>query len=159
MSHVVKINLEIKDLDALSDACKSLGIEFERLPSMGNIHVPANLNPHRYEWWGTSVGDYPLPQGMTKEQLGTCAHRINVKGTSWQIGIFQTAPGKYTPVFDFYGSWGKPLEKAIGHNGEKLKQAYAIAAAKRAALQKGLSVQTFKMQDGSVKLVMTGGAI
>lgn len=154
MSHVVKIELEIKDIAALRDACKSLGIELEQLQA-----VPGNLNPHAYKWWGTSVGDYPLPKGMTKEQLGTCAHRINVKGTDWQIGIFQTAPGKYTPVFDFYGSRGAPLQNAIGHQGQKLKQAYAVAMAKRAALQKGLNVQTFKMQDGSVKLVMTGGAL
>lgn len=154
MSHVVKIELEIKDLGALRDACKALGIELEQLQT-----VPNSLNPHKFNWWGWSDGDYPLPKGMTKDQLGTCAHRINVKGTYWQIGIFQTAPGKYTPVFDFYGSRGEPLMNAIGQQGEKLKQQYAIAVAKRAALQKGLSVQTFKMQDGSVKLVMSGGAL
>ena len=44
--------VEVKDLDALADACQRLGCVLNR-------------NQATYRWWGSSVGDYPLPAGFT----------------------------------------------------------------------------------------------
>jgi hypothetical protein len=152
MSHVVKVNLVIKDLVALREACTQLGIELELLPV-----EQGNLNPHKFNWWGYSVGNYPLPEGMKAEDIGKCAHRIKVKGSNWHIGLYQVSPGKYIPVYDFFGSQGEKLQEAIGKNGEKLKQAYAVALLKRVALQRGMSVSTTQLADGSIRMTFNGG--
>ncbi len=125
MSHVSAIELEIKDLDALKAVCDRLGFTF----------VEGQTS---YKWWGHWVGDYPLPQGFTKEDLGKCSHAIRVPGATYEIGVVNKN-GKTTLLWDFYHTGG--LETKIGKGGGKLKQAYAVEAAKRAAKKAGYRVQ------------------
>ena len=54
MSHIAKIDIEIKDLVALNEACKNLGLTFKQ-------------GQRQYKWFGEFVGDSPMPEGMTKE--------------------------------------------------------------------------------------------
>ena len=124
MSHVAKIELEIKDLDTLQAASERLGLEFVR-------------NQKTYAWYGASVGDYPLPDGITVEDLGKCDHAIRVPGAAYEIGIVRKN-NKYILLWDFYSQGG--LEQALGRNAGKLKQAYAIERVYQEARRKGYHI-------------------
>jgi len=131
MSHVTTIDVEIRDLEAVKDICKELGLEFKE-------------NQRSYRWYGTHVGDYPLPEGFTKSDLGRCDHAIGVKGASsksYEIGLVKRAE-VYIPLFDFWqGGFG--LEERIGPGAKKFTDAYtravSIKTAKAFAKSKGFS--------------------
>ena len=62
MSHVSTINVEIRDLEALKEACKVLGLEFKE-------------GQKTYKWFGRHVGDYcfhPDTQILTENGLKPC---------------------------------------------------------------------------------------
>lgn len=143
MSHVEDINLEIKDIEAMRAAAKELGGEL--------------VQQSTYEWWGTHVGDYPLPKGFRKEDLGKCEYAIKVPGTTWEIGLAKArGSDHYTALYDFFGSKGRPLEQFIGgREGYKLKQTYAVHAATNAAKRKGWMVQR-KQVGNKIELTITG---
>jgi hypothetical protein len=142
MSHVAKITLQITDLDALDAACQELGLTLVR-------------NQTSYKWFGTHVGDYPLPDGFLKGDLGRCEHAIQVPGTTWEIGVARARGHQhYTLLFDFYGSQGQPIANAIGGNdGTKLKRAYATHAAIQQAKRQGWTY-TRREQNGKTKLTL-----
>ena len=127
MSHVTQIRtVPIKDLNALEAAVAQLG---------GTL----NRTKKTYNWYGRSVGDYPLPKGMTAADLGKCECAAQFPGLNYEVG-FQTAKGEegLFPLFDFYGSSkgghdGKLLEGIIGSGAGKLMQAYSTQAAINAA--------------------------
>ena len=74
MSHISKIELVIKDLEALKTACKRMGFEFRE-------------GQKTYQWYGRWVGDSPMPEGVTEEELGKCNHAIHVPGAKYEIGL------------------------------------------------------------------------
>lgn len=139
MSHIAKIEIEVKDLEALRAACARIGC---------TLHD----NQRTYRWYGRSMGDYPLPEGFAVSDLGHCEHAISVPGASYEVGVTQRRDGRpgYTLLWDFYRSGG--LEAQLGANGGKLVQAYGIEAAKRAARRAGYSVTEQQGQNGSVTL-------
>ena len=65
MSHISKIELEITDPETLKLACERLGLNFIE-------------NQTIYKWYGTWVGDTPLPEGISIDDLGKCHHAIRV---------------------------------------------------------------------------------
>jgi hypothetical protein len=136
MSHISRIKVEVKDLEVLRAACGRLGFQF----------MPGQKT---YRWYGTFMGDYPLPEGISREQLGKCTHAIKVPGADYEVGILQQGD-KFTLLYDFWKYGG--LEDALGANAEKLIQAYAIEAAKLEAQRQGFSVYEETLQDGSVEL-------
>ena len=142
MSHVAKIQLQITDLDALDAACRELGLTLVR-------------DQTSYNWFGTHVGDYPLPQGFTQHDLGHCQHAIKVPGTTWEIGVARArGHSHYTLLFDFYGAQGRPISNAIGGNeGTKLKRAYATHAAIQQAKKQGWTY-TRRDLNGKTKLTI-----
>lgn len=117
MSHVVAIEALITDLDALEAACAELGLELVR-------------NQKSYKWYGTSVGDFPLPTGFTAADLGKCEHAIRVKGTTggYEIGVAKRRDGQpgYTLIYDFWGP-GKALQDRAGDKCSRLVQEYTAA--------------------------------
>jgi hypothetical protein len=118
MSHVVIIELEVKSLSALNQACKGLGCTFVK-------------DQKTYAWWGRHEGDYPIPEGMTKEELGKCNHAIKVPGASWEIGVIKEKDKEfYRLIYDFYGGRGRDIEKVCGDKLGKLKGAYTISELK-----------------------------
>jgi len=129
VSHVAKVELKILDLKALKTAAESLGLEFVE-------------GQETYRWYGRSVGDYPLPEGLTSADLGKCNHAIRIPGnpSAYEIGVRQNADGKgYTLLWDFWqGGYG--LQTAIGKDGGRLKQAYAGAVAVNHYSRKGYRV-------------------
>lgn len=144
MSHVDRIDLEILDMEAAALAAKELG---------GTL-----VKQSTYAWWGTSVGDYPIPEGFTASDLGKCEYAIKVPGTEWEIGLAK-AKGQqhYTMLFDFYGSSGAVLEKFLGgRQGNKFKSAYTKHTTILEARRQGWMVQTIKKNNGGTRLVLTG---
>lgn len=141
MSHVATIAVQIKDLASLKKACERVGLEFRE-------------GQKTYKWWGRHVGDYPLPAGFTKADLGKSTHALAVKGKkdAYEIGVVEsrTTPGTYELLWDFYAG-GKGLEAAVGKDAKKLMQAYSTEVARKAARRAGFRVTETKV-DGKVVL-------
>lgn len=148
MSHVATIDLEINDLEALEKAAVALGLELVR-------------DQKQYHWFGTHVGDYPVPVGFKKEDLGKCDHTLRVKGadqTKWnrpyEVGVVKNKDkAGYTLLWDFYcGGYG--LQEKIGKDGGKLKQGYAVEVARK-HIPKGYQIHQKVKQDGTIVLEAT----
>ena len=149
MSHVVTIKTVLKDIDAVEAVCKELGLTFKE-------------NQRTYSWWGTSVGDYPLPKGFTKEDLGKCDHAIGIPGTDWEVGVVKLRDGQegYTLIFDFFGSRGQPILQALGgEQANKFSQLYGVHVATMQAQKRGLRVIRNVQPTGVIRLQITGRAL
>ena len=105
------------------------------------------------------MGDYPLPEGITKEQLGKCSHAIRAPGVEYEIGVVQKPNGHWTLAYDFWGP-GQGLLQKFGEGCQRLLQLYAVHKTICEARRKGYTAQRQQLKDGSVKLVLiaTGGA-
>jgi hypothetical protein len=132
MSHIAKIELVIKDLQSLKEACKRLGFEF--MPDQKT-----------YKWYGTWVGDAPMPEGIAQKDWGKCDHAIRVPGVEYEIGVV-TRNGKYLLLWDSYFRGG--LEAKIGKDGGLLKQAYAVESIKKVARLKNYRLREVKTDQG-----------
>lgn len=142
MSHITKIEIEVTDLAALKAACRRLGFTFVE-------------GKETYAWFGRFVGDAPLPEGVSVEELGKCDHAIEVPGARYEIGI-RAQKGGFRLLWDSWVAGG--LEQKIGKNAGLLKQAYGIEKAKIEARRKGYSVYESRKADGSITLkIQLGG--
>jgi len=144
MSHVANVALEVKDLDCLGKAATRLGMWMKQQPT--------------YKWWGHSVGDYPLPAGFTKDDLGKCEYAIGVPGNdkAYEVGVVKRRDGKpgYLLQWDFYAG-GYGLQEKVGVDCNLLKQAYGTEVAAKELRKKGFRVQEQQRQDGSIRLLAT----
>ncbi len=137
MSHVATIELQIKDLDALERACKTLGLELVR-------------GQESYRWYGHHVGDYPLPAGFSAADLGKCNHAIRIPGvSSYEVGVVQRGDS-YTLLWDFYGSQGRLMQDHIGASGIKLQDQYAAQVSISQLQSEGYSVNTWTNDQGEI---------
>lgn len=138
MSHVSNIDVEVKDLPSLKVACEELGLEFRE-------------NQKTAKWYGNYVGDEPLPEGFTEEDLGKCEHAIGIAGNpvAYEVGVVRNKNGSGFSLM--YDSWNKGygLEELIGVGACKLKQAYASAVAVKIASKTANLVNQFVKTDGS----------
>ena len=137
MSHIARIELEIKSLEDLKSACNRLGLKFCE-------------NEKSYKWFGRWVGDEPLPEDVREEDLGKCDHMIHVPGAQYQIGIVKK-DNQYRLLWDSWQSGG--LEKVLGRNAGLLKQAYAVETIKRESRLKGHRLRE-TMKDNKIRLVL-----
>jgi hypothetical protein len=137
VSHVSKIELEIKSLEDLKLACQRLGFAFCQ-------------DQKTYAWYGRYVGDSPLPKGFAEEEMGKCDHAIKVPDCGYEIGVVKQE-GAYTLLWDSWYSGG--LEEKIGKDAGILKQAYTIERIKREARRKNYQVREIK-KDRSMRLVL-----
>jgi hypothetical protein len=137
MSHIAKIELEILDPAVLKLACERLGLQFME-------------NQTTYSWYGTSVGDTPLPEGISIQDLGKCDHAIRVPGAQYEIGIVKR-DRKYILLWDFWHQGG--LEQNLGKNAGRLKQAYTIEQVRKEARLKGHRIWEQKTNQG-IRLVL-----
>jgi len=129
MSHVVVVEVQIKDLDVLAAVCEKLGLEFRK-------------NQKTFKWYGRYMGDYPLPKGFTKEDLGKCDHAIGVpdKPEAYEVGVCKHKDDKegYQLLWDFWqGGFG--LEAKVGKNCENLIGEYTKEVAKKEVTQLAMS--------------------
>lgn len=132
MSHVTTVKVQFKDLESIKLACAELGLVFLE-------------NQQTYKWYGTHVGDYPLPPGISKQDLGKCSHAIGIKGNknSYELGLVKQGD-HYIPLFDFW-SGGYGLMDKIGTDCTKLIKSYtkhvAIKEAKQMAKSQGWTLK------------------
>ena len=138
MSHIAKIEIEIRDLEALKEACKRLGFNFK-------------TNQKYYAWYGIKVGNDLLPEGLTENDLGKCTHAIQIPSASFEIGVVEK-DNSYQLMWDSWIHGG--LQKAIGKDAGILKQAYAVESVKREARKKGYRLTEKKMKHG-IRLSMS----
>jgi hypothetical protein len=153
MSHVVKLTVKVTDLNAVRQAAADCGLEFHE-------------GQTTYRWWGQSVGDYPLPAGVTAQDLGHCLHALSVPTSSphcdqrrgsYEVGIVPARDGSggYTLLMDFYNN-GYGLCSHIGEQGEKLQQRIAYHETRLKALQQGFLIAgEHTLADGSIQLMLT----
>lgn len=151
MSHISTISVTLKDLAALKAAVKEFGAQFIE-------------GQKTYAWWGKSVGDSPLPAGMTVDQLGKCDHAIKLPGVNYEIGVVKTKDG-YTLAYDAYNygtgyngipADGGKLVAKFGDGLKKLVQSYAVNVAELKARAQGWLTQRTTLPSGAVKLQLTG---
>jgi hypothetical protein len=138
VSHISTISVEVKDIPSLKIACQELGLEFRE-------------NQATYKWWGHYVGDSPLPEGFTEEDLGKCEHAAGISGnkTSYEVGVVRNKNGiGYQLMYDSWAG-GQGLEEVIGKDACKLKQAYASAVAIKIASKTSNLVNQYIKSDGS----------
>ncbi len=140
MSHIVTIKTQFRSLEAIKAAAERLG---------GTFHE----GQQTYVWFGQYMGDYPLPAGVAREDLGKCDHAISFPGCTYQLGIVKTGPTTFELRWDF---WERAIrEKLGGEAAPLLKQAYAIEAARLEARRRGHGFVEQKQADGSIKLSVT----
>lgn len=118
MSHVTTIKFNGKwNLRTLIEMCRAEGWEFL-------------ANQTHFKWYGTHIGDYPMPQGYTEDDMGKCTHAIKIPGAAYEIGVI-VKDGKIDLVWDFWRSGG--LQQALGDNAGLLTKAYTLAETRRKA--------------------------
>lgn len=149
MSHIVEIEMEVKDLQALRKACEVMGdVEFVE-------------NQKTYRCWGTGKPlsqitqtqsynpDNPMmPLGFTLAEMGQCQHAIRIRSDSaaYEVGIVRRRDGKpgYVLLQDFWNAdrSGEPsaLQRVIGPNGERLINHYGAQVAVSRMRHKGFRV-------------------
>lgn len=135
MSHIAKIELEVRDLGVLKAACSRLGLSFVQ-------------GQRQHRWFGRFVGDSPLPVGVSRSELGRCDHAILIPGCDYEIGVVKVA-GAYELRWD---TWERKLEETVGKGAGLLKQAYAVEKTRIEARKKGYHVLETKQPDGLVRL-------
>jgi hypothetical protein len=147
MSHVATINIEIKDLDALTAAAAQLGLELVRGVS-------------RYRWFGTLVEkNTPLPTGFTEQDLGKCDHVIRIpnNNVAYEIGVCQRRDGKpgYQLMWDYWLN-GYGIVRAVGGaTAPKLIQEYSAQVAMKDLMRKGYRTRLERKEDGRILVQAT----
>jgi hypothetical protein len=165
------ISLEVKDLDALDEACKRLGLELVRgqetykwFGSLGNNKLEPSEKPGHYNVVA-DCGDgrvyrfeFELPPGFKIEDLGRSCHVIRVPGSNgYEIGVVRRRDGR--PGFilqaDYDVNEGGAIGGIVGEGCRKLKQMYATTVAIKQARQSGFRVTEQKLPNGSIQLRMS----
>lgn len=132
MSHVVSIDLHIKDIPCLIRACNALGLEF----------MP---NQKTFKWFGRWMNDFNGEDaahlhGIEPKDYGKCEHAIRMPGKphAYEIGLIKKLDGKgYGLCFDYYSQHNNITAVAGGQHLPKLKQLYAAEVAASAAKKAG----------------------
>ena len=141
MSHIVDVQIELRDINAIRAAVKRLG---------GIWHEGKTS----YAWYGRSVGDYPLPEGVRKEDLGKCDHAFGFPGASYEVGVIKKPNGQYRIQWDFWESGG--LMAHMGNEqAHKFCQAYGIEKTKLEARKNGYLAQESTLADGSIRVTLS----
>jgi len=150
MSHITLVDIEIKDLECLRKAAAELGLEFCE-------------GQKTFKWYGQHMGDYPLPEGFTQADMGSCDHALKVKGNpeAYEIGVVKRRDGKsgYHLMWDFWqGGYG--LQQAVGANCSKLCQGYAekvVLKNTQALRSKGWQMSKQKNKNGEIVVRLVRG--
>lgn len=117
MSHVTEIaREETWELDPLKTMCEMMGWEF----------IEGQTS---FAWYGTHMGDYPVPRGFSKADMGKCHHAIRIPGAKYEIGVVER-DGEIHLLWDFWHSGGLP--RVLGNDAGLLTQAYDMAKVVRA---------------------------
>ena len=129
MSHFTTIQTQIRDLDALNDACVEM-----------DLKLVANANCRGYA-------------GVTRK----APHVIQLKGP-YDIAVDPSPEkdGTFGLTTDW---WDGHAAREVGVGYGRLLQSYGIHKTMREARTRGLRVHRRQEQDGSVLLTLEGGAL
>jgi hypothetical protein len=162
LSHVVCVECEFRDLDALKAACKRLNLEFKE-------------GQTSYTWYGAWVDDSPVPEhlfdpdeaqrvkAMTESQrkaymnafLGHCQHAIACPGTRYEVGVVQKNDERGTRYHLVWDWIDQALFERLGtEKGHHFAQAYEIEAIKRQAHLQGYTAAEQQLENGSVQVTI-----
>jgi len=145
MSHVVVIQLEVKDLEALKTAAERLGATLV-------------IDQKTFRWYGRWMNDYSADnaayrQGISAKDYGKCDHAITHPDCSYDIGLVKTEGG-FRVVADEWQTGG--LVAVFGSGMEKLKQQYGVCMAARTMRKQGWSVREISdTKTGNIRLTCT----
>lgn len=143
MSHIVRIAIEIKDLEALAAAARACGMELVR-------------GQTTYKQYGAGERQTGLPEGFTMADLGQCDHALRIIGEAGQfdceIGIARRRDGRagFVMLADMFDPGRLP--QFVGRTAEKLKQAYSTEVARRTLQRQGYRVTQTIKADGRIVL-------
>lgn len=129
MSHFTTIQTQIRDLDALRDACGELGLIMLPNAKCRGFAGVTRLAPHVIQL----KGPYDIAVEPAKENDGTYGLT-----TDW---------------------WDGHVAREVGTGYGRLLQSYGIHKTMREAHTRGLRVHRRQEQDGSVLLTLEGGAL
>lgn len=129
MSHFTTIQTQIRDLEALRDACLELGLGFAANAKCRGYAGVTRLAPHVIQL----KGPYDIAVEPAKENDGTYGLT-----TDW---------------------WEGHVTREVGVGYGRLLQSYGIHKTLREARTRGLRVHRRQEQDGSVLLTLEGGAL
>lgn len=139
MSHVTTAVAQPTDLNALAAAAQKFGGVLERKST--------------YNWYGRHVGDYPIPAGIRREDLGKCDYVIRLPGVRYEVGVLKQGD-KYTLLYDFYGSGGSHdgnrLREVFGDGLSKLCTSYNQAVVAQMAAVHGYTISECTQENGDV---------
>ena len=129
MSHFTTIQTQVRDLDALADACTELGL---------SLHQNANCRGYA---------------GVTRK----APHVIKLKGP-YDIAVepAKEKDGTYGLTTDW---WDGHVEKEVGPAYGRLLQSYGVHKTIREAALRGLRTTRRQEADGSILLTLEGGAL
>ena len=134
------MDIQITDLDALKAAASDLGLEFRE-------------GQRAYRWYGSYQGDYPLPKGVKKNDLGKCDHALSVPDnpTAYEVGVVHDG-NHYQLCWDFWNG-GHGLQDLIGEGGHKLLQKYTEKVVEKSLAKKGFRTTSRTVAaDGTVQI-------
>jgi hypothetical protein len=152
--HVVDLQVEIKDLQALKLCCEKLGWTFCE-------------GQKTYAWWGHWVDDSPIPthvfseeevaklkampkyqrQAYLTQKLGHCQHAIKVPGSSYEIGVVEHQ-GQYKLVWDWAG--GNLAQDQCA----TVPQTYGVCLAELTAQRQGQAYNTTYDENGNATVTI-----
>lgn len=144
MSHVIACEAQIRSLEALETACERLGLELVR-------------DQTTFRWY-EHVGDYELPVGFTKEEMGQCQHAIRIPGDSraYEVGVVERRDGQdgWCLMFDFWNRGYGMQEKVGGEMCQGLVHEYVCAVAEEHLGDLWVQDRT-QLEDGSTVIEFT----
>ena len=147
MSHVVMIELRVKDLDALEEAAKELGAVLVR-------------DQKTYKWYGRWMNDFngedAAYRKVSPKDYGKCDHAVTHPKCQYEIGLIKQEDGAFLVIADEWGPGG--LAPVFGKGMQKLKQRYGTAVAAKAMRRQGFMVKETADDKGNVRLVCTHAA-
>ncbi len=126
MSHFTTILTQIRDVDALADACAELGVELLRDTEARGF---ANSTRHG-ELVVRLKGPYDIAANRANPNDGTEPYELS---TDW---------------------WNGHVEREVGPNFGRLLQLYGVHKTMREAAKKRLRVTRRQETDGSIKLTL-----
>lgn len=129
MSHFTTIQTQIRDLEALRDACGELQLGFAANARCRGYAGVTRLSPHVIQL----KGPYDIAVEPDRENDGTYGLT-----TDW---------------------WDGHVAREVGVGYGRLLQSYGIHKTMREARGRGLRVSRKQEQDGSVLLTLEGGAL
>ena len=127
MSHVDKMEL----------ICTSLNAAGRMAVKHGGVLTKAET----YEWFKQHVGDYPLPAGVSIEDLGKCEYKITFPDCRYEVGLLPNPNGEgWIMIYDF---WDKQLMYKIGGpKALKLQETLLLYQSEEVAESEGLLWET-----------------